>query len=224
MCGCVGVGVSRATSLCWLPHQPRTWYPTPAPARHSPSPKAVRKAGITGLYGLDGSTNKTGDDVKKLDVLSNDIFKNACKFSQELCVLVSEEEEEALIITENKQGKCVGRFGQRLSDVSGPMPLPVCVHSSDARHTCHQTPRRRQPHGALWRQVLRGHRSTGRFLQHRLQHLHGHHFRHLPPRGRRGRDRGDHPAPWQRAHLCRLLHVWLVHAGKVGRRVRWQVR
>ena len=70
--------------------------------------QAVRKAGITGLYGLDGSVNETGDQVKKLDVLSNDIFKNACTFSRELCVLVSEEEPEALIIAENKQGKyCV---------------------------------------------------------------------------------------------------------------------
>ena len=63
----------------------------------------MRKAGISGLYGLDGSTNETGDQVKKLDVLSNDIFKNACKFSRELCVLVSEEEAEALIIEENRQ-------------------------------------------------------------------------------------------------------------------------
>ena len=69
---------------------------------------AVRKAGISGLYGLDGSVNETGDQVKKLDVLSNDIFKNACKFSRELCVLVSEEEPEALIIEENLQGQyCV---------------------------------------------------------------------------------------------------------------------
>jgi fructose-1,6-bisphosphatase I len=67
--------------------------------------QAVRKAGISGLYGLDGSVNETGDEVKKLDVLSNDIFKNACKFSQELCVLVSEEEPNALIITESAQGK-----------------------------------------------------------------------------------------------------------------------
>ena len=37
----------------------------------------VRKAGIAGLYGLDGSINVQGEDVKKLDILSNDIFVNS---------------------------------------------------------------------------------------------------------------------------------------------------
>ncbi len=36
--------------------------------------RAVRKAGIAGLYGLAGTENTTGDAVKKLDVLSNDIM------------------------------------------------------------------------------------------------------------------------------------------------------
>lgn len=40
---------------------------------------SVRRAGLTGLYGLDGSENATGDAVKKLDILSNDIFINALK-------------------------------------------------------------------------------------------------------------------------------------------------
>ena len=66
--------------------------------------QAVRKAGIIGVLGLDGSTNSTGDDVKKLDLLSNDVFINALKFSRELCVLVSEELEDPLIIEEAIQG------------------------------------------------------------------------------------------------------------------------
>jgi len=40
---------------------------------------AVRKAGISGLYGLQGSVNVQGEDVKKLDVISNDNFINALK-------------------------------------------------------------------------------------------------------------------------------------------------
>jgi hypothetical protein len=36
--------------------------------------RAVRKAGIAGLFGLHGSSNSSGDDVKKLDVLSNEIM------------------------------------------------------------------------------------------------------------------------------------------------------
>ena len=66
--------------------------------------QAVRKAGIIGVLGLDGSTNSTGDDVKKLDLLSNDVFVNSLKFSRELCVLVSEELEDPLVIEEALQG------------------------------------------------------------------------------------------------------------------------
>nr|CCA13969.1 unnamed protein product [Albugo laibachii Nc14] len=60
---------------------------------------AVRRAGLTGLYGLDGSQNATGDAVKKLDVLANDIFVNSLKFSTKIDVMVSEEEEEPILVT-----------------------------------------------------------------------------------------------------------------------------
>jgi len=66
---------------------------------------AVRKAGISGLYGLDGSVNSTGDDVKKLDIISNDVFINALKNSRELAVMVSEENPEAIIVESKFQGK-----------------------------------------------------------------------------------------------------------------------
>ena len=39
--------------------------------------RAVRKAGIAGLNGLAGQENSSGDDVKKLDILSNDIMVSA---------------------------------------------------------------------------------------------------------------------------------------------------
>jgi len=66
---------------------------------------AVRKAGIAGLYGLDGSTNATGDDVKKLDIIANDAFITALKFSKELAVMVSEENPEPIILDEGLKGK-----------------------------------------------------------------------------------------------------------------------
>ncbi|RLN73131.1 hypothetical protein BBJ28_00002791 [Nothophytophthora sp. Chile5] len=59
---------------------------------------AVRRAGLTGLYGLDGSENATGDQVKKLDVLSNDIFINSLK------VMVSEEEEKPIVVDNDSSG------------------------------------------------------------------------------------------------------------------------
>ena len=58
----------------------------------------VRKAGIAGLYGAAGSENATGDDQKKLDVLSNEMFVNALYNSQTCAVLVSEEDEEGIIV------------------------------------------------------------------------------------------------------------------------------
>lgn len=49
-------------------------------------------------YGIAGSTNVTGDQVKKLDVLSNDLVINMIKSSFTSCVLVTEENEHALIV------------------------------------------------------------------------------------------------------------------------------
>jgi fructose-1,6-bisphosphatase I len=70
--------------------------------------RSTRKAGIAGLYGLAGSENATGDDQKKLDVLSNDMFVNALYNSGVCAVLVSEEDDEPIIVTEAKSGRyCV---------------------------------------------------------------------------------------------------------------------
>uniref|UniRef100_A0A8C9W9G7 Fructose-1,6-bisphosphatase 1 n=1 Tax=Scleropages formosus TaxID=113540 RepID=A0A8C9W9G7_SCLFO len=71
---------------------------------------AVRKAGIANLYGIAGSTNVTGDQVKKLDVLSNDLVVNMIKSSFTSCVLVSEENEKAIIVEPEKRGKYVVCF------------------------------------------------------------------------------------------------------------------
>lgn len=56
-----------------------------------------------GRYGIAGSTNVTGDQVKKLDVLSNDLVINMIKSSFTSCVLVSEEDEKAIIVEPEKR-------------------------------------------------------------------------------------------------------------------------
>uniref|UniRef100_A0A3P9PPM9 Fructose-1,6-bisphosphatase 1 n=1 Tax=Poecilia reticulata TaxID=8081 RepID=A0A3P9PPM9_POERE len=71
---------------------------------------AVRKAGIAHLYGIAGNTNVTGDQVKKLDILSNDLVINMLKSSFTSCVLVSEENEEAIIVDPEQRGKYVVCF------------------------------------------------------------------------------------------------------------------
>jgi fructose-1,6-bisphosphatase I len=69
---------------------------------------AVQRAGVAKLYGLAGEVNSTGDDQKKLDVLANDMMINALVHSGVCCVLVSEENEEPIIVPPGRQGKfCV---------------------------------------------------------------------------------------------------------------------
>jgi fructose-1,6-bisphosphatase I len=70
--------------------------------------RACAKAGIAGLFGMHGEQNSSGDDQKKLDVLSNDIFVNALVKSGSCCVLVSEENEDPIIVPEANAGRfCV---------------------------------------------------------------------------------------------------------------------
>jgi len=54
---------------------------------------------------LHGTTNATGDQVKKLDVFSNDSFINSLKFSGRVSVMVSEEEKEPVVLTDASQGR-----------------------------------------------------------------------------------------------------------------------
>jgi len=69
---------------------------------------AVQRAGVAQLYGLAGEVNSTGDDQKKLDVMSNDMMINALVNSGVCCVLVSEENEEPIIVPKELSGKyCV---------------------------------------------------------------------------------------------------------------------
>jgi fructose-1,6-bisphosphatase I len=68
----------------------------------------VRKAGLANLYGLAGNTNTTGDVVKKLDVLSNEVFINTLKNSKQVCAILSEEEKDPIFV--DPEGKYVVAF------------------------------------------------------------------------------------------------------------------
>ncbi|KAH8801617.1 putative fructose-1,6-bisphosphatase [Xylogone sp. PMI_703] len=65
----------------------------------------IRRATLVNLTGLAGSSNTTGDDQKKLDVIGNDVFVAAMRSSGKCAVLVSEEEEHAIIFSENKNAR-----------------------------------------------------------------------------------------------------------------------
>lgn len=47
-------------------------------------------------HGISGDTNVQGEQVKKLDVLSNDLFINMLKSSFTTCLLVSEENDNVI--------------------------------------------------------------------------------------------------------------------------------
>ncbi|KAJ6669646.1 hypothetical protein lerEdw1_000195 [Lerista edwardsae] len=71
---------------------------------------AVRKAGLAHMFGIAGTVNVTGDEQKKLDVLSNSLVINMLQSSYSTCVLVSEENKEAIITPAEKRGKYVVCF------------------------------------------------------------------------------------------------------------------
>jgi fructose-1,6-bisphosphatase I len=57
------------------------------------------------LTGLAGSENTTGDAQKKLDVISNDIFIAAMKSCGKVKILISEEEENAIVFSEHPNAR-----------------------------------------------------------------------------------------------------------------------
>ncbi|KAF7504947.1 hypothetical protein GJ744_001594 [Endocarpon pusillum] len=65
----------------------------------------IRRASLANLSGLAGSSNTTGDDQKKLDVIGNDIFIASMRGSGRVRMVVSEEEEEAIIFDEHPNAR-----------------------------------------------------------------------------------------------------------------------
>ncbi|PSS03469.1 fructose-1,6-bisphosphatase class 1/Sedoheputulose-1,7-bisphosphatase [Coniella lustricola] len=65
----------------------------------------IRRATLVNLTGLAGSSNTTGDEQKKLDVISNDLFIAAMRSSGKCALLVSEEEENVIFFKENKNAR-----------------------------------------------------------------------------------------------------------------------
>lgn len=71
---------------------------------------AVRKAGIAQLHGMAGDVNVQGEEVKKLDVLANDLFVNMLSSSFTTCLLVSEENKMVIEVEKDRQGKYIVCF------------------------------------------------------------------------------------------------------------------
>lgn len=64
----------------------------------------VERSSITGIVGLEGgggSVNVQGEEQKKLDVITNNVLKNALRFSGKVGVLASEEESTPMAVDSN---------------------------------------------------------------------------------------------------------------------------
>lgn len=75
---------------------------------------AIGGAGPNGLYGLAGQENATGDDVKKLDIIADDVWISCLKKSGVCGVLVSEEQEQVIIVDGGE-----GKFGVAFDPLDG---------------------------------------------------------------------------------------------------------
>ncbi|KAI9082443.1 hypothetical protein K1719_035586 [Acacia pycnantha] len=71
---------------------------------------SVTKAGLAKLLGLAGEINVQGEDQKKLDVLSNEVFVKALISSGRTCILVSEENEDPIFVEPSQRGKYIVVF------------------------------------------------------------------------------------------------------------------
>ncbi len=60
--------------------------------------REVRQAGLGNILGAAGSTNVSGDEVKKLDLIAHEIFVNVLERTGHLCIMASEEDEDPITI------------------------------------------------------------------------------------------------------------------------------
>lgn len=73
----------------------------------------VSRAGISDLTGLQAggsSINIQGEEQKKLDVISNNVLKNALRFTGKLGVIASEEEDHPVLVEEAYNSKYIAVF------------------------------------------------------------------------------------------------------------------
>ncbi|CAN8098433.1 unnamed protein product [Discula destructiva] len=84
----------------------------------------IRRATLINLTGLAGSSNTTGDEQKKLDVISNDLFIAAMRSSGKCALLVSEEEEEIIFFNAENKG---ARYAVACDPIDGSSNLDAGV-------------------------------------------------------------------------------------------------
>lgn len=87
----------------------------------------VRRAGIAKLYGLAGSGNVQGEDQKKLDVIANETFKVNIESSERCGVMVSEEDDMAIVCAKNSVDGSTGKYAIAFDPLDGSSNIDANV-------------------------------------------------------------------------------------------------
>ncbi|GAV65478.1 FBPase domain-containing protein [Cephalotus follicularis] len=67
----------------------------------------VQRASISNLTGVQGAVNIQGEDQKKLDVVSNEVFSNCLRSSGRTGIIASEEEDVPVAVEESYSGNYI---------------------------------------------------------------------------------------------------------------------
>ncbi|KAK1377471.1 Fructose-bisphosphatase [Heracleum sosnowskyi] len=70
----------------------------------------VQRASISNLTGVQGAVNIQGEDQKKLDVISNEVFSNCLRSSGRTGIIASEEEDVPVAVEESYSGNYIVVF------------------------------------------------------------------------------------------------------------------
>ena len=92
----------------------------------------IMRAGFVGRLGLTGDTNIQGEEVRALDVISNEVFQQVFANVDVVCGMASEEMDEAYFFPEDRQGKYILTYdpldGSGNVDVNGSMGTIFSIH------------------------------------------------------------------------------------------------
>jgi len=67
----------------------------------------IRKAGLNDVYGAAGATNVQGEAQQKLDVYANEALLHCLGLRDSVAALVSEENDEAVVLSHHEKGKYI---------------------------------------------------------------------------------------------------------------------
>ncbi|ONI03598.1 hypothetical protein PRUPE_6G267900 [Prunus persica] len=70
----------------------------------------VQRASVSNLTGIQGAVNIQGEDQKKLDVVSNEVFSNCLRSSGRTGIIASEEEDVPVAVEESYSGNYIVVF------------------------------------------------------------------------------------------------------------------